>query len=52
MRRHSVPVICAAATGSAVAYSSGASALWVTAAGVVTAVGVWALVWAADHRRH
>ncbi len=51
MTRHSTPVICAAATGSAIAYASGASVLGVIAAGLVTAVGVWALVWAADHRR-
>ncbi len=50
--KHTIPVLAAAGTGSAIAYASGASVLGVAAAGLVTAVGVWALVWAADHRRH
>lgn len=51
MRRHFTPVLLAAATACAVAYASEASLLGVVAAGLVTAVGVWALVWAADRRR-
>lgn len=51
-RQHLIPVLAAAGTGCAIAYASGAPVWAVVVAGLVTAAGVWALVWAADHHRH
>ncbi|HKX45268.1 MAG TPA: hypothetical protein VFF37_06360 [Streptomyces sp.] len=50
--KHSTPVLAAAGTGCAIAHASRAPVWAVVAAGLVTALGVWALVWAADHHRH
>lgn len=49
--KHTTPALLSGAVAAAVAYADDASPLGCAVAGLVVAVGVWALAYALDHRR-